>query len=291
MFEFRKYQDGHLEVLELCNNQGTRATFVPGRGGILSGFWVKDVPLLYMDTDTLHDPDKNIRGGNPVLFPVCGPLEDGKYKTADGREFLMKQHGLARDIPWEVTNVICAGDGAEITLTLNGNTKSRESYPFDFRLVFTYVIKDSFITIKQRYCNDSTEEMPFYAGFHPYFYAPGAKACFVWISSETCRNLKTGEEVEFDGKSDLNALPETNLVFSGLSENRVWFDRTDGYRVMVNYDKSFKFVVLWTLKDREFLCLEPWMGINYDMNRNRARIINPGEELKAEVTYSLQPGN
>jgi len=58
--------------------------------------------------------------------------------------------------------------------------------------------------------------------------------------------------------------------------------------VTVRFYGHFKYLVIWALQDRDFLCLEPWMGDNYDMNKGRARILRPGETLRAVVSYEVE---
>lgn len=290
MFSYRKWQDGNLEVCELADDRGTAARFVPDRGGILAEYFVKGTPVLYMDRQTLHDFSKNIRGGNPVLFPVCGPLEDNRYVLPGGRIYEMKQHGLARNKPWQVLEVKCREESAQITLALSSDDDTLQAYPFGFRLVFTYVIESGRITIKQRYINESTDEMPFYAGFHPYFFAPGVKAASLRIPSGCYFDIKTGESRSYEGKLDLQANPETNVVFTDLQDREASFERPDGCRITVRFDDSFRYIVLWVLRDKEFLCIEPWMGSNYDLNKGKARLLAPGGELRAEVSYEVTSG-
>ncbi len=290
MFDYRQWYDGNIEICELADGRGTAARFVPARGGILAEYLVKGTPVLYMDRQTLHDFSKNIRGGNPVLFPICGPLEDNRYSLPDGRVYDMKQHGLARNKPWQVTEVKCQEESAQITLTLVSDDDTLQAYPFSFRLVFTYVIESGRVTIKQRYVNESPDEMPFYAGFHPYFLAPGIKAASLRIPSERYFDIKTGENRFYEGKLDLQANPETNLVFTDLQDREASFERPDGCRVTVRFDDSFRYIVLWALRDKDFLCIEPWMGDNYDMNKGKARLLAPGRELCAEVSYEVASG-
>ena len=63
-----------------------RSRFVirPARGGIVTQFDVGDDRVMYMDADTLRDATKNVRGGNPVLFPSPGKLADDKW-SRDGK--------------------------------------------------------------------------------------------------------------------------------------------------------------------------------------------------------------
>lgn len=267
---------------------GTMARFVPARGGIAAEFACWGVPVFYLDQETLWDPAKNIRGGNPVLFPICGPLEDGKYTLPGGRQYAMKQHGLARNMRWEVLEVVCCKDTGLITLATNSDDETKKIYPFDFKMVFTYIVESGRLTVKQTYCNSSQEVMPFYAGFHPYFFAPGKKAVRLNIPSKEYFDLKDGVTRPYDDNLNLGSRPETNLVFSDLFSQEAGFDRSDGWRITVKYDNNFRYIVLWALEGKDFLCLEPWMGNNYDLNRGKARSAAPGDFLEASISYCIK---
>ena len=287
MFKLKRFMDEKLELYEFSDDQGTLARFVPARGGMLTEFFVGDNPMFYLDRDTLHDPTKNVRGGNPVLFPICGPLENGVYMLPDGRQYRMNQHGLARNKPWEVVETECCQDSALITLALTDDDETRQAYPFKFRLVFTYIVERGKITIEQIYRNASRESMPFYAGFHPYFHASGVKARSLQITAPAYTDVKSGMVYENTGNLEINSKEEINLVFAGLGGQEAWFTREDGFRISVKYDQDFKYIVLWALKDRDFLCLEPWMGTNYDLNRGKAVNLGAGEEIKITVSYAM----
>ena len=287
MFTLKRWFDTGMEIYELSEPQGTMARIVPARGGIVAEFACWGVPVFYLNQATLRDQSKNIRGGNPVLFPICGPLEEGKYTLPEGRVYAMKQHGLARNMCWRVGEVNCGQESSRITLEACSDEETKEAYPFDFRLVFTYIVELGRLSIEQTYYNESEEQMPFYAGFHPYFFAPGEKALSLDIPSREYYDLKSGETKPFKGSLDLNSRPETNLVFSDLSGHETGFDRLDGWRITVKFDDNFRHIVLWALKDKEFLCLEPWMGNNYDLNRGQARAIPPGQSLAVSVSYCM----
>jgi hypothetical protein len=53
----------------LLQSASSRVLVAPERGAIVTRFLVEDRPVLYLDESTLLDPKKNVRGGNPVLFP------------------------------------------------------------------------------------------------------------------------------------------------------------------------------------------------------------------------------
>ncbi len=58
---------------------------------------------------------------------------------------------------------------ASLTLELNSNEATRQVYPFDFQLIFTYQLQGNSLKIHQKVINLSPEKMPFSIGFHPYF--------------------------------------------------------------------------------------------------------------------------
>src|SRR5438874_1631584 len=72
----------------------SEVVIAPKRGAIVTSFRVDGRELLFMDESTLHDPAKNVRGGNPVLFPAPGKLEGDAWAWG-GRRGAMKQHGFA----------------------------------------------------------------------------------------------------------------------------------------------------------------------------------------------------
>lgn len=284
MFQSKSVREGNLTILEIFDGLGTIARFVPERGGILAELFLSGIQVFYLDRETLYDESKNIRGGNPILFPICGPLEEGKYNIG-GQTYHMKQHGLARNNPWEVAEIICRDHMALVTLKFLSSEETKLSYPFDFKLEYTYELYSDRIIIRQDYYNGSPTDMPFYSGFHPYFLASGLVIKNLYLPATSCYNIKTSTEQPFKSIPDLNASPETNLVFTDLSDSKAWFERDDGWRIAIEFDVNFPYVVLWALREKDFLCIEPWMGNNYDLNRGRGRVLKSGEELKAQISY------
>ena len=79
-------------------SSGDRLRIIPERGGLVSGWSCGGREILYFDQDRYADPSKSIRGGIPVLFPICGNLP-GDVLPVDGVDYPLKQHGFARDLP------------------------------------------------------------------------------------------------------------------------------------------------------------------------------------------------
>ena len=55
-------------------SSGDRLRIIPERGGLVSGWCCGGREILYFDQGRYADPSKSIRGGIPVLFPICGNL-------------------------------------------------------------------------------------------------------------------------------------------------------------------------------------------------------------------------
>lgn len=168
LYKFEKYKD-KFETIKLTDvNNESFFEVVPERGGIITRFSYKGNDILYLDRETLLDTEKNIRGGIPILFPICGYLADGRYRI-NNNEYKMRQHGIARLNRWEVLDRNI-DKSASITLKFSSNDETKKAYPFDFDVIYTYSLKDGTLSVLQDYINKSNVDMPFYAGFHPYFY-------------------------------------------------------------------------------------------------------------------------
>ena len=93
-----------------------------------------------MDKERFANPALSIRGGIPILFPICGNLPNNNLPnniySYKGNEYTLKQHGFARDLPW---NIDLSKEWPTLSLSSNHHTKA--IYPFDFQLVFTYKIQ------------------------------------------------------------------------------------------------------------------------------------------------------
>ncbi len=283
-YEIRTYQDSY-EIYELIEH-ATRSWFkiAPERGGIVISFGVNGQELLYLDKATFDDPSANIRGGIPVLFPISGQLAEGAYEW-NGQRYRMKNHGVARVSPWRVESTD-TGNGAAITLTLASDAETRESYPFDFELRFTYRLKDGQLTIEQEYRNGSGEPMPMYPGFHPYFVAD-RKALAYETDATKYFDYNDGLEKSYDGGViDLDKLPES-VVLLNAQRRDITFSPAESLIVRMTYGEPFKYVVLWSVSGKSFVCVEPWMAKTDELNRKQELVeVPPGGVHRTFLTIS-----
>jgi len=61
------------------DSSGSQIEVVPERGGIVTSWKINGQEVFYLDTERFTHPDLSVRGGNPILFPLCGNLPDNTY--------------------------------------------------------------------------------------------------------------------------------------------------------------------------------------------------------------------
>ena len=259
---------------------------VPERGGIITSWHVQGKELLYLDTERFANPQLSVRGGIPILFPICGNLPDNTY-TYNGQQYTLKQHGFARDLPWEVTNQQIQ-ESASLTLVLKSNEQTRAVYPFDFQLAFTYQILGNSLEIQQRYTNHSTVPMPFSAGFHPYFATSDKTQLEFEIPATEFQDQKTKTVHPFSGEFDFNS-DEIDVAFGQLSDQVATVtDKQRQLQIEMSWNDAFYgTVVFWTLKGKDFYCLEPWTAPRNALNTGTNLLyVEPGHTLQTWVGMS-----
>ena len=276
---FRIETKDDLEGVVLEGDGGrARLVLAPSRGGLATRLRLGGDELFYLDEGTLRDTAKNVRGGNPVLFPSPGQLAgDAFLDAASGKRGELKQHGFARNLPWDVT-ATRVGAHASVTVTLASTAATRASYPWDFLADYTYTLDAERLRIDMVFENRSPGPMPFGAGFHPYFHVPQAAKARAAIGTGATRAFDnvtkadvpvtridlTGKEVDLH-LHDHGAVPCTLTLP----------DRT----ITLRGSPEFSQWVVWTLEGKDFVCVEPWTCPGNALNTGeRLLLLAPGEK-------------
>ena len=118
---------------------GDQLRVVPERGGLVTSWVSGGEERLYFDVERFTDPAKSVRGGIPVLFPICGNLPGNRLDLPQG-SYTLAQHGFARDLPWQLQPL---SDGSGIRLVLESNPQTLAAFPFAFRLSLDYRLEPS----------------------------------------------------------------------------------------------------------------------------------------------------
>jgi galactose mutarotase-like enzyme len=283
--------DDPLESLCLEDEaSGAMVHLAPSRGGMVTRFRVRDVPVLFLDETTLRDRSKSVRGGIPVLFPIAGKLPDNRYATG-GRSFTMKQHGFARDLPWTVLDE-STGDGASVTLGLAPSEATRAQYPFEFALRFTLRLRGEVLTIEQRIENQGDVPMPIQPGLHPYFFVPDGTKGSTRIDTDATRghDNRTGIDVEVTAPIEL-AGHEVDLFLYDHRPRETTLHRADLPGVRIQFGADQRVLVVWTLPGRDFVCVEPWRAKSGTLASGTAPRVAPGTFESTTLTLSSLPLN
>lgn len=242
--------------------------------------------VLYLDRTTFNDPTKSVRGGIPVLFPICGPLRDDRW-TFERREYTMKQHGFGRALPWRMASLT----DDSITLELASNETTLASYPFDFLLRYTYQVGEGRLRIEQSFENRSPRTMPFSSGFHPYFATAKKSALHFEIPAAHAAKNPYGEPEPFGGfdfSTDVIDLRFTDMQAPHAAFN----DTAARIRLTVNAHPDYRSFVFWTLRDKPFCCLEPWTARGDALNTgNDVLTVAPGTTRHLWMEIGCQSNN
>lgn len=275
MYSISLQQNQYKTYILTDENSNSQLEVVPERGGIITKWRLNGKEIFYLDEERFANPELSVRGGNPILFPICGNLPENTYNF-NGKQYTLKQHGFARDLPWVSVGSV-SDEGLSLQATLHSNEQTQAVYPFSFQITFTYQLQGNSLNIYQHYTNKSSQPMPFSFGFHPYFTVQDKNQLQFDIPSREYQDQKTKENHAFNGSFDLS-LDEIDVAFKQLSSQTATVtDLSRKLKLTFDYDNVFSTLVFWTLKGKDFYCLEPWSA-----GRNA---INTGENLTL-----LQPG-
>jgi galactose mutarotase-like enzyme len=268
-------------------DSGNSAVVVPERGAIITSWRVGDRELLYLDRERFLDPTLSVRGGIPILFPICGNLPGNTY-TLDDRAYTLKQHGFARELPWRVVAEDTT-DAASLSLVLDSNDTTRSVYPFDFTVRFTYRLRGQDLILDREYTNHSDRAMPMSTGLHPYFNTADKNRLEFNLPATAYQNQQDKSIHPFTGTFDFSQ-SEIDVGLTDLTSTRATvIDRECNLELTMTSDKIDRHLVFWTLAGKDFYCLEPWTAPRNSLNTGEDLIsIDPGATLTARVQLSAR---
>lgn len=284
-YEVRDTDDA-LESLSLVDrDRDALVAVAPDRGGMVTRFSLAGEPALYLDEGTLRDPTKNVRGGVPLLMPIAGKLTDDRYALG-GRDYAMKQHGFARNLPWSVASR-SVSDGASVTLRLTDTPETRAQFPFGFVFEAEYTLREGALSITLRATCAEGGPMPMHVGTHPYFFVPRdvkARAAVDATASRAWDNAAK-REVAFEGFPSLGE-GEVDLHLLDPRATRAALHRPGLRDVHLSWSDALPVLVVWTLPDKDFVCVEPWSAPANALNDGGARWVAEGETAAWSLSIS-----
>lgn len=211
----------------------------------------------------------------PVLFPHVGRYYNNQC-LINGQIYHSGQHGFARDMEFICTEAT----ETSVTHLLASSAESKESYPFDFRLLITHQLTGRELTVRWTVVNEDSQTMYFTIGGHPAFNVPAIPGTvqedyYLTFNNEselTCSLLDLSNGTVFDGKTyplvlehgrcriKKELFDNDTLVFDNGQLTRVGIAFPDGTPYVEMTCQGFPNFGIWTAPDSPFVCLEPWMG-------------------------------
>jgi galactose mutarotase-like enzyme len=277
--------DDPLESLELRDiAANSRLVLAPTRGGMATRLTLRGRELLYLDQSTLRDETKNVRGGNPVLFPSPGKLAGDAY-ACRGRHGALKQHGFARNSAWEVVKTSNEGS-ASATLRLTSSAETRKEYPWDFSAEYTYTLRSDSLRIDLSFTCTGDTAMPFGAGFHPYFSVQQAEKGTARIETNATRAFDN--VTKSTGPLSPIDLTKPEIDLHLIDHHGDCVLRVGEQGIRVRGSNEFSRWVVWTLAGKDFVCVEPWTCPGNALNTGESLLVlEPKQMRKLWVEYSI----
>ncbi len=261
---------------------GDRLRLVPERGGLLSGWRCGGRECLYLDEERFADPTLSVRGGMPVLFPICGNLPGDRLDLPDGT-FTLPQHGFARDLPWSLEPL---ADGGGVRMALSDSPASRAMFPFAFRLSLELRPEPGALAIAVLVENPGERPLPFAFGLHPYFAVSSLEEAALEGLPSRCLDHRTMAPA--DSASLLAVLTSgVDLLAAPAAPVRL-LDRAEGVALELQSGAPFDLVVVWSDPPRPMVCLEPWTAPRGALASGERRLeLAPGASLRLACRYGL----
>ena len=276
----------------IASDQKTKAILVPELGGWVSSLelpFASGVREILFQHDYAWRPElKDLRGGLPFLFPVCARVSRNNQENIylyDGKQYELWIHGFSAYEKWAVDQV--TDNSIEMVLRDNENTLKR--YPFRFEVRLKYEVQPGKLICYQTYQNNEpTRDMPYYAGFHPYFRVSGQCQCEAHcngncvkektvVNFSAVRRLRYNETLtDIVGEQAILPMPsvitnpDINEQLSVLDKNKaatLTFSNGEAINIHITQNPDyFPYLQLYTIPEKPFFCVEHWMGFPNAMN-------------------------
>jgi len=267
---FEKDRDFKIETIKSPDNN--EVSFCPGRGGIITSVKLKGKEILYLDEETFKDINKNVKGGIPVLFPNAGPITENKDFPN------LEQHGFARKSKWQFEK-----NDDKFEESLSSDEETKKMYPYDFRLsVSVEFEKDGSVTLIEEVENkEENNELPVSMGLHPYFKVSNEDKNKIKFNFEGGKFIEEQVDIWSNGKAisidnpkikDPDAIMEVNIP--GLGS------------LIINPSIEYKKIWIWSMSDKNFVCIEPVMRDKNGLIDNPEKI-KPKEKFSSKVNIKL----
>ena len=213
-------------------------------------------------------------GRAPLLFPIVGALNEGRYRVG-GTSYALPKHGFARTSLFECVE----HRAADVRFRLTDSEATRAVYPFAFALELAFRLEGTALTMTATVGNPGDQPLPFSFGFHPAFAWPlpgGAgkdahRIVFAEAEPQPIRRI--------DGPTGLllpqpfvtpvqsrTLTPEAELfeddalIWDELHSRSLSFGAPESATLDIAFPDT-PMLGIWQKPGARYLCIEPWQGI------------------------------
>lgn len=211
----------------------------------------------------------------PILFPIVGSLKD-KKTIINNEEYYMNSHGFLRTQEFELLQI----ENSEISFVNTFNKETLKLFPFKYKVIITYKLKDKTLRTSYKVLNENHEILKFNIGGHPAFNVPLYKGesfndytiSFEKEESFISPKVENDGTLNFiDGGRRYESLESLSLDYELFDIDTIVIPRVrSNYVTLLNQNKkgikfsfpNFKTFAIWSPygKKAPFVCLEPWIG-------------------------------
>lgn len=200
---------------------------------------------------------------SPVLFPVVGKYKDGKT-TYNGKEYSLGQHGFARDSEF----TLIEKSENKLYFELISDEKTLTKYPFKFRLVCSFELKDNKIIVGWYVENTDDKTIYFSIGAHPAFYCEKSKTVLEMNGENLKYKLINSDGLyttpEYDIESTFvlhdSIFDKDALIIENSNVNEISLVDNGKKYLTVKFDAPLFGIWSPAEKNAPFVCIEPWYG-------------------------------
>lgn len=247
--------------------------------------------VIYLPTgeERQWQGDKFWQSKDVVIFPIVGHA--GPFEAL-GKTYTPKSHGVARYAEF----TLAGREADSITLALCSNEETLKTYPYEFEFSITYKLVGKTVEITY-FVRAKQGKIPFYVGGHPGMKAPGGEATieFENIENPLIYPIDSAYAVPLKGLHRFVANKSffkecQTFQLGSLSGGAIYAYTRDGYRY--TYKSGCPVFAFWSNPEGgEYVCVEPWWGINDFPYAPREITLKPfmnfADEGGCKFTYSL----
>ena len=268
------------------------------------------VSLINLETrkEIIWEGNPDFWGGqSPVLFPTVGALKDDSYIFED-ETYEMPRHGFARRKFFEVKN----SSENEVVFELNSDQETLKFYPFEFSLEIKYILTENKLTVSYKVKNTSEKELYFSLGAHPGFAIDTQNGLnyddyeIAFSDDEKLEihplinNLisKETQTINLENKTlplSYELFSKDALVMTNMNSKELILRNNQNNQKVIFTFSNFPYFGIWSAKNADFVCLEPWQGIadfedhNKDFTQKFGILkLEKNEEWKADWAIEIE---